>query len=179
MARVRVQVPVENPEDNHKQPAVEHNSTSGHSAKTPHQQNSSSWLTTKRVLIIIAAVVGLLFLTNLMKERNQLKEQVNNLSDTQMSDEAKKTAVLKELNKSVELPANETPELRTIEDATKFTQQNPSLADIKNGDMLLLFQKSRKVVVYRPSTKKVVVVVTLSESVSDQSQQQSPTTTKP
>jgi len=178
VARVRVQVPVENPEDNHKHPANEHGSLAGSPEKTPSHHKSPSWLTTKRALVIVAVVVGLLFLTNLMKERNQLKEQVNNLSDSQVSDDAKKAAVLKELNKSVELPTNETPELRTIEDATKFTQQNPSLADIKNGDMLLLFQKSRKVVVYRPSTKKVVVVVTLSESVSDQSQQ-SPTTTKP
>jgi hypothetical protein len=67
-----------------------------------------------------------------------------------------------EISKYVEVPANETPTVLNVSDAEAVKKDNAALSDIKNGDKLLFFTKSRKLVVYRPSSKKVVAAVSLA-----------------
>lgn len=157
MARVRVEVPVENTPVQHapnqpEKPAAAH-------AEKPNRQLRN------RLIVFVLVIFAGIFITNLISDKNKLEKQLNTKQDggTQQVNE-----IVASLAESIELPVNETPQTRTIEDASKFTQQNPSLADIRNGDMLLFFPKSQKVVVYRPSSKKAVVVVTLSQPTTDQ-----------
>lgn len=79
-------------------------------------------------------------------------------------------AYYNEISPHVELPAGETPTVLNVSDADEVKKDNAALTDIKNGDKMLFFTKSRKLVVYRPSTKKVVAVVSLAtpESASRQ-----------
>lgn len=67
-----------------------------------------------------------------------------------------------EISKYVEVPANEIPTVLNVSDADAVKKDNAALSDIKNGDKLLFFTKSRKLVIYRPSSKKVVAAVSLA-----------------
>lgn len=162
MARVRVEVPVETePVSRHHDRAPE-TTAAQDAGVTPHPTSQKP--NTKKILLVCAGIFVLIFVINLINDRNRLQKELS----TNTNSSQKVEDIVAQLAKSVELPANETPQMRTIEDASKFTQQNPSLSDIKNGDLLLFFEKSQKVVVYRPSTKKAVVVVTLSQPTTDQ-----------
>lgn len=64
-----------------------------------------------------------------------------------------------QIGKSVQLP-NEQPTLFTIADKSKIS--NKALGQrVDNGDELLFFKSARKVVIYRPSTKKVIDMLTI------------------
>jgi hypothetical protein len=67
-----------------------------------------------------------------------------------------------EVSPHVEVPAGEAPTVLNVSDAEAVKKDNAALTDIRNGDKMLFFAKSRKLVVYRPSTKKVVAVVSLA-----------------
>lgn len=67
-----------------------------------------------------------------------------------------------EISPYVELPRDEAPTVLNISNAEEVKKDNAALTDIKNGDKMLFFTKSRKLVVYRPATKKVVAVVSLA-----------------
>lgn len=67
-----------------------------------------------------------------------------------------------EISPYVEVPAGEVPTVLNVSDAEAVKKDNAALTDIKNGDKMLFFAKSRKLVVYRPGTKKVVAVVSLA-----------------
>lgn len=162
MARVRVEVPVEEKPAPIDQPMshAAHNSAGGKPTKR-HSNN--------KLVIIVLIIAGAIFVANLINDRNRLQQQLNDTKG-EISGSQQVKDIVNRLASSVELPSDETPQMRTIEDAAKFTEQNPSLGDIKNGDVLLFFEKSKKVVVYRPSTKKAIVVVTLAEPAAAQPQ---------
>lgn len=67
-----------------------------------------------------------------------------------------------EISPYVEVPTGEIPTVLNVSDAEAVKKDNAALTDIKNGDKMLFFAKSRKLVVYRPGTKKVVAVVSLA-----------------
>ena len=161
MARVRVEVPVEQTPMAKTEPAAPHQAPAGNSDK-PH---AAQGMTFKRIAIIAGIVLAVVFIFNLLQDKNRLEQQ---LQGGQQSGQQDAKAIVDRLSESVDLPTDEVPQMRAIEDASKFTEQNPSLADIKNGDILLFFEKSKKVVVYRPSTQKAIVVVTLSQPATDQ-----------
>lgn len=71
-------------------------------------------------------------------------------------------AYYNEISPHVELPAGEAPTILNVSDAEEVKRDNAALTDIKNGDKMLFFTKSRKLVVYRPATKKVIAVVSLA-----------------
>ena len=157
MARVRIEVPEEEKPAKQKQPVVPHAAPAANSYPSAGEPRHIPW---KKLLIAAAILFGFVFVSNLIDDRNRLQEQLQR-ADGGSSQEA--DDIVKRLSESVELPGDETPQMRTIEDAAKFTEQNPSLADIKDGDVLLFFEKSQKVVIFRPSTQKAIVVVTLSQ----------------
>ena len=161
MARVRIEVPVEDKFAPKHPPAQTLSAQGSDSSRPPRHKNY------KRLALIIVTIIGIVFIANLINDRNRLQQQLN---DTKGGATGSQQAedIVKRLTGSVELPSDETPQMRTIEDAAKFTEQNPSLGDIKNGDVLLFFEKSKRVVVYRPSTKKAIVVVTLAEPATSQ-----------
>ena len=151
MARVRVEVPVE-PKSEQAVPPT-HN----------QNRNSPGGLPMKKLLVGFVAILGILFVLNLIQERNRLAQELEGKNGSKDTSE-----IVRVLSRSIELPADELPESRVIEDAGKFTEQNPSLSDIKDGDVLLFYPKDQKVVVYRPGTKKAVVVVKLAQPSSGQ-----------
>lgn len=64
------------------------------------------------------------------------------------------------IGKAVLLPAGEEPGLSTVIDKSKLS--NPTLRErAKNGDKLLIYTKAGRLIIYRPSTGKVVDMLTI------------------
>jgi hypothetical protein len=69
--------------------------------------------------------------------------------------------IVSSIDSAVTLPSEE-PSLSTVLDATKLTNKTlRSLA--KNGDKLLVYPKAKRLIIYRPSTKKVVDMLTIRD----------------
>ncbi len=115
------------------------------------------------IVVVIAVLAGAGFLyvqyQNTAKELKKVKSQVSAQAGAAVrQDEAKKYVT--ELGKIVRLP-DETPSIASITDASKLKDQ-AFFKDAKNGDVLLVFSKSGKVILYDPVNKKIVDMTTLS-----------------
>lgn len=71
------------------------------------------------------------------------------------------TSLVAEINKSIDLPTDETPTVATISDVSKLTAQ-PFFAKAANGDKVLFYTKAKKAYLYRPSAKKIIDVAPLT-----------------
>ena len=71
------------------------------------------------------------------------------------------TQVLMEVGKLTELPQGETPTIATVTDV-KPLQSQEFFKDAQIEDKLLLFTKSKRAILYRPSTNKIIVVAPLN-----------------
>jgi hypothetical protein len=67
------------------------------------------------------------------------------------------SSVLEEVGKQVGLPTGETPTIATVTDTAPLKGQE-FFKDAEVGDKVLIFSKSKKAILYRPSTKKIIVV---------------------
>jgi hypothetical protein len=66
-------------------------------------------------------------------------------------------ALIEQVGKLMELPLNEEPTIATVSDVEKLKDQ-PFFTSAQNGDKVLIYQKAKKAILYRPSTKKIVEV---------------------
>lgn len=124
------------------------------------QQGNKKVLIALVVIVIAAAFVYMLF------DRMQLSKEVDKLSQSQpqqtsAEDEAKQLS--SEVGKLIDLPSDEVPTIATVTDASKV-QDKPFFAKAQNGDKVLLYAKSSKAVLYRPSAKKLIEVSALNLS---------------
>lgn len=113
------------------------------------------------ILVIVALVGGALYMFN---ERRELQREVAELSQKQnlsAIDESKQ--LLEEVGQLIELPTDDEPTIATVSDASKVNDK-PFFANAKNDDKVLLFTKSGKAILYRPSIKKIIEVSTLNLS---------------
>lgn len=115
------------------------------------------------IIVVVVALAGVGFLyfqyQNTAKELKKVKSQVSSQAGVAgKQDEAKKYVT--EIGKIARLP-DETPSIATITDASKLKEE-PFLKDAKNGDILLVFSKSGRVILYDPVNKKIVNMTTLS-----------------
>lgn len=132
-------------------------------------QASEAHIPTKRSVtvsmrVLAFAAVGcllVLFMVAVFISKNDSNEipQTLGTSDATQSDPER---YYEAVSKFVELPTNDLPTVANVSDAEKVRKDNVVLTDVKDGDKMLFFAKSRKVVVYRPSSNKVVAVVTLT-----------------
>ena len=127
-----------------------HNTNKGHSkleteADTKPRKNGKHWprLLVIILFLILTAVTGVLYY--------KYRQAVDALSQPQK--------LADHIGKTIALPS-ETPSLLTISDKTKLSDE--SLTKIVNdGDRLLVYAKARKVIVYRPSSQKVVDILSI------------------
>jgi hypothetical protein len=69
---------------------------------------------------------------------------------------AEEQAVAAKVSKHYILPTNETPALATVTDSKKLN--TPFLKNAKDGDEILIYQKNRIVIIYRPGVDRIVGV---------------------
>ena len=73
-------------------------------------------------------------------------------------DQAQVAALIAQVGKLVILPTGEQPVIATINDAAGLTQQQPFYKGSINGDVVLVYQKAAKAIVYSP-TRNIIVNV--------------------
>ncbi len=66
-------------------------------------------------------------------------------------------ALIEQVGKLMELPLGEEPTIATVSDVQKLKDQ-PFFTSAQNGDKVLIYQKAKKAILYRPSTQKIVEV---------------------
>lgn len=71
-------------------------------------------------------------------------------------------SLAKQLGKTVDLP-NEQPTIFTIADKSKLSSKALT-SRVSDGDTLLFFKSANRVVIYRPSTKKIVDMLTIEST---------------
>lgn len=81
--------------------------------------------------------------------------------------------ILVEIGKIMKLPEGEIPTMATISDIGKLKDQ-PFFQNGKNGDILLVFNKAGKAILYNPTDKKIVEVAPVSNAVAAGSPGSSP-----
>jgi len=148
MARVRVQEPLD---------TNQATTQTAEKAQVASAKNFlQAYLAKKKPIAVI--VVGLLLIgviVSLARDKNQLQTKLNqtaSVQGAQTDDEA--TKLKQQIGQTLALP-DETPVVTTIQDVTKFNNQ-AFFKNAQNGDKLLLFAKAGRVVLYRPSTQKVI-----------------------
>lgn len=122
------------------------------------------------VLILLAVGAAGYFYTNNRKLQKQNQQLNSTLKEAAKSEPDKLKAQVGQL---VEVPADESPTIATVEDATKLKDQ-AFFADAQNGDKVLMFPKAKKAFLYRPSTNKVINIVPINIG-SDGQQSPAPT----
>lgn len=70
--------------------------------------------------------------------------------------------VIAKVGKLVELPAGETPTVATVSDLAPLKDE-PFFKEAEIGDKVLIFSTSKKAILYRPSTNKVITVAPLNQ----------------
>lgn len=81
----------------------------------------------------------------------------NNQRTTKNEHKSELQVLIERLDEVVELPTDETPTLASVTQAEALRDQS-FFAKAENGDQVLVYLKSSRAVLYRPSTRKVIEV---------------------
>ena len=127
------------------------------------------------VLVLLLAVGG--GFAYQVRATNNLKKENARLSNPQEAAKAETEKIKAEVANIIELPANETPTIATVVDASKLKTQ-AFFANAQNGDRVLMFSEAKKAILYRPSTKKIIEVAPINIG-SGTTDKAAPTTTTP
>jgi hypothetical protein len=124
----------------------------------------------KKTTKIILAVLLLLILASaasagyFYKKYDDIKKNPNKVAEDQIA------ALMKEMSQFTELPKDETPTLATVTDKDKLKDQD-FFKNAENGDKILIYTASRKVILYRPSQKRIIDFTPLMIGDTSQSSQ--------
>lgn len=112
-------------------------------------------------ILVIVALIGAGFAAysfykyqQTQKELQSIKKGVTgsqNVNNNQLS------SLVAEVGKLMRLPQDELPTMATISDISKLKEQ-PFFQNAKNGDILLVYNKAGKAILYDPRDKKIVEV---------------------
>lgn len=128
-------------------------------ARLSHIPLKKEWLMVLGVAVIVVGAVGTAGYFYYQNEMAQQELRNNPKSPQAVAQEV--NSVVAKVNKIMLLPENEQPTLATVSDITKLINQ-PFFARAKNGDKVLIYQKSKKAVLYRPSENKIIEVSSVS-----------------
>lgn len=88
------------------------------------------------------------------------KEDFTSLMGGQVLDakDASTDLIYQNVSEIMELPQGEVPRIAYLSDISKLSSKT-LFKNAQNGDYLLIFETSRRVILYRPSTNKIIDVV--------------------
>jgi hypothetical protein len=110
--------------------------------------------------LVAAAATGGYFYSNYLTTK-KLEANPEKVLDDQNS------KLITEISKIYTLPDSEKPSVATVKDKDKL-KSNPLFDTAENGDKILIYSKSRRFVIYRPTTQKLVDVIRISSEQSGQ-----------
>jgi hypothetical protein len=101
------------------------------------------------LLIILAISVSLavIFYT----KYNNLKNDPTSFQQQELK------SVVSKVSKLIEIPRDEKPTIATVQDESSLKNQD-FFKDVENGDKVLIFTSSKKAIIYRESTNKIINV---------------------
>jgi hypothetical protein len=76
----------------------------------------------------------------------------------ELSGQEQASAILRNVGQLIQLPANETPTMATINDAASAKKTQPFLVNAQNGDILIVYPNAAEALLYRPSSNKLIAV---------------------
>ena len=109
-----------------------------------------SWL--KPALIALLIILLIWLARGYLNTRNELAKAKKAQASDQTGTEAER--LVKQIGQNLQLPP-ETPTLATVTNVGKLQGQE-FFKNAKNGDKVLIFQKSGRALLYRPSTQKII-----------------------
>lgn len=113
------------------------------------------WIKYAAGLLLVALIAFLVY--GYISTKNQL-EQAKNGGGTGQTETQQ---LVNQVGKLVQLPQGETPTIATVNNSTKLKNQ-AFFKDAQNGDKVLIYSKSGKAVLYRPSTNRVIEYSTVN-----------------
>jgi hypothetical protein len=105
-----------------------------------------------RRILLALAILGVLLLGY---GYIHTKHQLDKLSNPSTASKESTQQLVVKVGKLVELPSGETPTTATVSDASKLKNQE-FFAQAQNGDKVLIYSKSKRAVLYRPSSNKII-----------------------
>jgi hypothetical protein len=140
---------------------------------------ASKWLRALLEVILIAAVAGLgLWAWTLYTDNKDLKKQVTQLNaNPQLAIQKQTQDLIAHVGALMQLPADETPTVANVSDATKAKQQSAFFNNAQDGDKVLMYVKAGEAILYRPRTDKIVLVAPLTFSNNQAAATSTPSTT--
>lgn len=112
----------------------------------------------RRLIIALGGFVIILLSISIL-----LIIQLQHYRQPALSAEDKIKQIVNEIDKYVVLPSGETPTVATVSDPRVLKDQ-PFFAQAEIGDQILIFQTSKRAILWRPSIHKVVEVSALTLS---------------
>jgi hypothetical protein len=109
------------------------------------------WIT---LLIALGGIISTVSLWN----------KVKNLENPTIATEKEIKQLVIDVGKFLVLPTDETPTLATVSDPEKLRDQ-PFFVNAMAGDKVLIYATSRKAILWRPSTSKIVEISALNPTV--------------
>lgn len=144
---------------------------------------SGSKLSNKKVLLI-AGVVALAVIaasvaaaTYYANKYHTATKEVARLSDPQTVAKQEQQQLIAKIGALTPLPKGETPTVATVTDPTKLKDQ-AFFVNSQTGDKVLIYTQSKKAILYRPSTNKIINIAPVNLGKSNQSAT-TPTTKTP
>lgn len=126
--------------------------------KTVKKKSSSSFLTTAVFFILLGALIaggGVYQLARKYPDVLGLQTTIT------QEEETKKLLGL--VGKLMDLPKDESPTITTVSDSDKEKSES-YFANAKNGDKIIAYTKSKRIILYRPSENKIMDVGFISNS---------------
>jgi hypothetical protein len=122
------------------------------------ERREKSGLSGSAIMYIVAGVIILLLAGAAVYFYIQYQNIKKN--PTQVA-QAETDALVAQVKKLIDLPADETPTVATIVDKDKLKDQ-PFFNNAQNGDKILIYTKAKKAIIYRPKENKLINVGPIS-----------------
>lgn len=109
----------------------------------------------KVVFIVILILISLVFIISLYLKYSSLKKENELLSNPQEASKIENEKIQEQVGKLVLIPENESVSIFTVSDMSRL-KDNPFYVNAEIGDKVLIFDKSKKIILYRQSVNKVI-----------------------
>jgi len=119
------------------------------------------------ILLIVLAIVSLCITAFYFYNQQQTIKKYPNQAKEETAPQAEVERIVGLVGKLMDLPKDETPTLATVLDKDKLKDQ-PFFSSAQNGDVILIYTKAKKAIVYRQKDNKIIAVGPISIDESNQ-----------